>query len=165
MLGKHCSTVHLEVHHLGQGQILPIIITPAVLLFSSTLLLFAFLHSLFSSSVTRVVHYDTHFRSFSSSLYGFYRAARQISVHQDLLCVRGGEHVCVILWLSFFFKWQLFQFALEDTAAAAAWWGNWLPARLWLRWGHCCFILEGGWAGLVGVVWLIFTNFRQFRTQ
>ncbi len=64
------------------------------------------------------MQYHTHFRPFSSLLYNFSRAARQISLHQDLLCAlqsqRGGGGACV----SVSSLTGLFQFALEDSAAA-----------------------------------------------
>lgn len=81
--GKKCLTVHLEVdwRDLGQGQTFP-----SVLLLSFPV-----------AKVGALSH--THFRPFSSVLYGFSRAAREISLHQDLLCAlqsrRGGEYVCV----------------------------------------------------------------------
>lgn len=94
-----------------------------------------------------------------------------------IYCVReGGELACVSSVTLLFLQWKLFQFVLEDAAAAAvAERGTWLPARLWLHWGHYCFILEGGCAavgaGGGGRLTHLHSvshenrNFRQFRIQ
>lgn len=100
-LGEMMLTGHLEAgwRHLGEGQTLPDHLHASSAAFPSVLLLFCVLFS-----VTRVVHYHTDFSPFSPSLYSFSRAARQISLHQDLLCQRVGELLCVYhLWLLFFF--------------------------------------------------------------
>lgn len=94
--GGKCLTEHLEAGwwDVGQGQFLPVHHRAG-----SVLLLFR----VFSSDKS-----GTHFRPFSSLMYGFSRAARHISLHQDPLSAlpsqRGGEHLCVShLWLCFFF--------------------------------------------------------------
>lgn len=90
--------------------------------------------------MTKVEHYHTLW-SFSPSLYDFSRAAREISLHQDLLCQRGGELVCVssvtLLFCSgsyFSLYWRTLLLLLLFSEEPGS-----LP-----DWGHFSFILEGG---------------------
>lgn len=102
---REFSSVHLEVvwRDLGQGQTMPDCCQPSCGTFPSSLLPFFFFQW------ELALHYHALQGLSAPALYSFSRAARQISLHQDLLCAlqsqRGGEHVCVChLWVCLFFS-------------------------------------------------------------